>query len=41
MKMCDAGNAFQKFICAGDDFIGRVRPGRVGPENDNVRKHDA
>jgi hypothetical protein len=40
VKMRDAGNGLQEFVRAGDDFLGGVRFCRVGPENDNVRKHD-
>ncbi len=36
VKMREAGNVFEKFICARDDFIGGIRFGRVGPEDDNV-----
>ena len=36
VKMREAGNVLEKFIPARDDFIGGVRFGRVGPENDNV-----
>jgi hypothetical protein len=36
VKMRETGDVFEIFIPARDDFIGGVRPGRVGPENDNV-----
>ena len=36
VEMRDAGNVFQKLVRAGDDFLGGVGFGRVGPENDNV-----
>ena len=39
MEMEDAGDVFQVFVGAGDEFGGGVRKSRFGPENDNVRKH--
>jgi hypothetical protein len=36
VEMEDAGDAFQILISAGDNGIGRLGFGRVGPKNDNV-----
>jgi hypothetical protein len=36
VKMREAGNIFEKFISARNDFIGGAGLGRVGPKNDDV-----
>jgi hypothetical protein len=36
VKTEDAGNGFEEFICASDEFIGGFGVIGVGPENDNV-----
>lgn len=39
VKMGDAGDVPQKFVGAGDDFIGGVGFGRVGPKYNYMREH--
>ncbi len=39
VEVLHAGNGAQILLCAGNEFIGRLRIVRIGPKNDNVRKH--
>jgi len=36
MELHQAGNVFEVLVPAGDDGVSGVRPGRVGPKDDNV-----
>jgi hypothetical protein len=39
-KFNNARNVFEKLICRREQFIGRDKIVRVGPEDDDVGKHD-
>jgi hypothetical protein len=39
MELNHAGDVCKKAVGGGDDLVGRARLRRVGPENDDVRKH--
>lgn len=39
MELGDAGDVLEIFISAGDDLVGSIGLGGIGPKNDDVREH--
>jgi hypothetical protein len=39
VKVGEAGDVLEVFIAAGDNLVGSIRLGGVGPEYDDMREH--